>query len=524
MPLGDHVFEPPLRVGAGRRESASSTSARPRSCSSRSARRAAWLVGEGPVRYGQALLRGGRHERGPPRRAPPSAETVREPGAAVPDVVDDQAAALDARRGHAKRPPATRHRPKASRAREARATRRRGPATRRTLRIPDDEVSAASHARGVARPGPVSSAARAAARRRCRAPATPSPRSTQRGRPCMPADPHHLDQAASAGASRRPATWRCRRRGDPSACREARQARTAGRPFQPTVRRRRAAAGRRRTEARRPGPPRTAWRRASDDRGPPATRRSRPPSGRRHRVDRGPARTSSRSASASAAASPHAAARRRRRGCAPPPSRRARRSFEDDGADARGARRDRHGVRARGGGERLSDPGRRGRRRGRAWPWRPAPHAPSSPRTCRRCARACSRKPPCPAAPRSSTVPKLARRRSSSCRRTSARMAPQSDTSPGSRRKGRLWWEDLFNDDYLRACEKLTDEQIAREVDFIEDSLGIETRRHGARSGVRHGAPRHRARRAAATRSWASTCRSRCWPAPATRRRTARRS
>jgi len=53
-------------------------------------------------------------------------------------------------------------------------------------------------------------------------------------------------------------------------------------------------------------------------------------------------------------------------------------------------------------------------------------------------------------------------------------VGPQSTETSAQRRKGRLWWEDLFNDDYLRACEKLTDEQIAREVDFVEESLGVE--------------------------------------------------
>ena len=53
-------------------------------------------------------------------------------------------------------------------------------------------------------------------------------------------------------------------------------------------------------------------------------------------------------------------------------------------------------------------------------------------------------------------------------------LGPQAAEGSGLRRKGRLWWEELFNDDYLRACEKLTDEQIAHEVDFVEDSLGIE--------------------------------------------------
>ena len=59
----------------------------------------------------------------------------------------------------------------------------------------------------------------------------------------------------------------------------------------------------------------------------------------------------------------------------------------------------------------------------------------------------------------------------------------------GLRRKGRLWWEDLFNDDYLRTAEKLSDEQLLREVDFIEDSLSIE--RGGALLDLGCGTGRH---------------------------------
>jgi SAM-dependent methyltransferase len=68
-------------------------------------------------------------------------------------------------------------------------------------------------------------------------------------------------------------------------------------------------------------------------------------------------------------------------------------------------------------------------------------------------------------------------------------VAPQGAEGSGLRRKGRLWWEDLFNDDYLRTCEKLTEEQIAHEVDFIEDSLGIE--RGGAVLDLACGTGRH---------------------------------
>jgi SAM-dependent methyltransferase len=82
-------------------------------------------------------------------------------------------------------------------------------------------------------------------------------------------------------------------------------------------------------------------------------------------------------------------------------------------------------------------------------------------------------RPPLPPPPKKQTAPKLARPPLVIVPPHAGTLAPVSDT-PGSRRKGRLWWEDLFNDDYLRACEKLTDEQIAREVDFVEDSLSIE--------------------------------------------------
>ncbi len=68
-------------------------------------------------------------------------------------------------------------------------------------------------------------------------------------------------------------------------------------------------------------------------------------------------------------------------------------------------------------------------------------------------------------------------------------VAPQSSEASGLRRKGRLWWEDLFNDDYLRTTEKLTDQDIAREVDFIEDRLGIE--RGGSLLDLACGTGRH---------------------------------
>ncbi len=41
------------------------------------------------------------------------------------------------------------------------------------------------------------------------------------------------------------------------------------------------------------------------------------------------------------------------------------------------------------------------------------------------------------------------------------------------RRRARPWWEELFNDDFVRTMPKFTEAQVADEVDFIEDSLGV---------------------------------------------------
>ncbi len=43
-----------------------------------------------------------------------------------------------------------------------------------------------------------------------------------------------------------------------------------------------------------------------------------------------------------------------------------------------------------------------------------------------------------------------------------------------TRKKGRPWWEELFNDDFIRTMAKVSDAQIAMEASFIEESLGCE--------------------------------------------------
>jgi len=51
--------------------------------------------------------------------------------------------------------------------------------------------------------------------------------------------------------------------------------------------------------------------------------------------------------------------------------------------------------------------------------------------------------------------------------------APMGDV-PVQRKRVRPWWEELFNDDFLRTLPPVTDEQIGREVSFIEESLGVQ--------------------------------------------------
>jgi len=50
---------------------------------------------------------------------------------------------------------------------------------------------------------------------------------------------------------------------------------------------------------------------------------------------------------------------------------------------------------------------------------------------------------------------------------------PPMNEAAAQRRRARPWWEDLFNDDFIRTMAKVTDAQIATEVNFIEESLGL---------------------------------------------------
>ncbi len=50
---------------------------------------------------------------------------------------------------------------------------------------------------------------------------------------------------------------------------------------------------------------------------------------------------------------------------------------------------------------------------------------------------------------------------------------PLSQTADAPKKKARGWWEELFNEDYLRASPDADSRPIQKEVDFIEDSLGV---------------------------------------------------
>jgi SAM-dependent methyltransferase len=50
---------------------------------------------------------------------------------------------------------------------------------------------------------------------------------------------------------------------------------------------------------------------------------------------------------------------------------------------------------------------------------------------------------------------------------------PDSARPRGKRALKKPWWEDLFGEDFTRAIPRLSERQIVREVDFIEESLGV---------------------------------------------------
>lgn len=51
---------------------------------------------------------------------------------------------------------------------------------------------------------------------------------------------------------------------------------------------------------------------------------------------------------------------------------------------------------------------------------------------------------------------------------------PPMNETAAMRKKARPWWEELFNDDFIRTMAKISESQIKGEVDFIEESLGCE--------------------------------------------------
>lgn len=56
------------------------------------------------------------------------------------------------------------------------------------------------------------------------------------------------------------------------------------------------------------------------------------------------------------------------------------------------------------------------------------------------------------------------------------RKSPSSHPKPlptARRKQRRAWWEDAFGEDFVRSTLRMSDAQIRREVDFIEESLGV---------------------------------------------------
>jgi SAM-dependent methyltransferase len=55
-----------------------------------------------------------------------------------------------------------------------------------------------------------------------------------------------------------------------------------------------------------------------------------------------------------------------------------------------------------------------------------------------------------------------------------AAVQAQRAEEPSSMKRARYWWDELFGDDFLRTMDRPTDAQIRTEVNFIEESLGVQ--------------------------------------------------
>jgi len=55
-----------------------------------------------------------------------------------------------------------------------------------------------------------------------------------------------------------------------------------------------------------------------------------------------------------------------------------------------------------------------------------------------------------------------------------AAVQAQHSAEGSAAKRARYWWDELFGDDFLRTMDRLTDDQVNREVTFIEESLGLQ--------------------------------------------------
>jgi SAM-dependent methyltransferase len=76
-----------------------------------------------------------------------------------------------------------------------------------------------------------------------------------------------------------------------------------------------------------------------------------------------------------------------------------------------------------------------------------------------------AKKPPPPKA-----VPPLQARGAALAAAVQAQRAEE----PSTAKRARYWWDELFGDDFLRTMDRPTDAQIKAEVNFIEESLGVQ--------------------------------------------------
>jgi len=90
------------------------------------------------------------------------------------------------------------------------------------------------------------------------------------------------------------------------------------------------------------------------------------------------------------------------------------------------------------------------------------------------------KRPPPPPPPKRGTLPTVPEPAAATAQTNTSAQAEKEKPAPPppsldlTRKRQKLWWEELFNDDFIRTMDRPEPANVRKECDFIEDRLGLE--------------------------------------------------